>query len=77
MSQDTINNIQQEPTLLGIKPTLEAVFKDPSTRPSLRTFASWKAQGFIPSVKIGKLVYYDPIQVRKAIDKRFTIEAID
>jgi hypothetical protein len=66
-----------EPTLVGINTCLELVFPDEETRPGKRTFAEWKRRGYYPSVKIGKRVFLDPVQVRKALDKRFTIHAID
>jgi hypothetical protein len=40
----------------------------------LRTFKSWKARGFFPFVKIGHSVYLNPVEVRKALEKRFTIK---
>jgi len=64
-----------EPTLVGMKTGLKLVFKDPNTRPSIRAFNSWKQKGYFPSVKIGKRVFVDPVQVRKALDARFTINA--
>ena len=67
----------QEPTLVGIHTCLEIVFPDPATRPGKRTFLEWKAKKYFPSVKIGKRVFLDPVQVRKALDRTFTIEAID
>lgn len=67
----------QEPTLVGIQTCLETVFPDPATRPGKRTFLDWKAKKYFPSIKIGKRVFLDPVQVRRALDKRFTIEAID
>lgn len=74
--QDTANK-NKEPTLVGIKTCLETVFPDEATRPGLRTFNEWKSRGYFPSVKIGKRVFLDPVAVRKALDKRFTIQAID
>ena len=67
----------QEPTLVGIKTCLETVFPDASTRPGLRTFNEWKKRGYFPSVKIGKRVFLDPVKVRKALESRFTIEAVE
>ena len=64
-----------EPQLVGMKTGLELVFTDPQTRPSIRAFNSWKQKGYYPSVKIGKRVFVDPVQVRKALDARFTINA--
>jgi len=71
------NNTNQGPTLVGIIPCLQAVFPDEATRPSLRSFNEWRARGYYPYVKIGKRVFLDSVAVRKALDKRFTIEAID
>lgn len=77
MPQHDTPPTKQEPTLVGIQTCLEIVFTDPATRPALRTFVEWKARKYFPSIKIGKRVFLDPVQVRKALDKRFTIEAID
>ena len=71
------SNYSTEPTLVGIQTCINRVFPDPETRPSKRTFMEWKAKKYFPSVKIGKRVFLDPVQVRKALEKRFTIEAID
>lgn len=68
---------RNSPILVGVVPCLEIVFPDPKTRPGKRTFLEWKSRKYFPSVKIGKRVFLDPIEVRKALDKRFTIEAID
>jgi hypothetical protein len=68
---------RSEPTLVGIKTTLCEVFPDEATRPSLRSFNEWKARKYFPSVKIGKRVFLDPAQVRRALEKRFTIHAIE
>lgn len=43
--------------------------------PSLRTFRGWQAKGFIPVHKIGHRTFFDPEQVRFALDRRFKIEA--
>ncbi len=75
MTVHTPDNTQQEPTLVGIKPALEAVFTDESTRPSLRAWNDWRAKGYYPYVKIGKRVFIDPVSARKALEARFTIEA--
>lgn len=68
----------QEPTLVGIKTCLETVFPNHDKEgPGLRTFNEWRAKGFYPHVKIGSRVFLDAVAVRKALSKRFTIEAID
>jgi len=74
---NTADTTKQEPTLVGIKQCLEIVFPYKEGRPGIRTFNEWRAKGFYPYLKAGKRVYLDPVQVRKALDKRFTIEVID
>jgi hypothetical protein len=74
-----MQNIQETQTpddapLLRIDQCRKEVFKDESSRPALRTFKSWKARGFFPFVKIGHSVYLNPVEVRKALEKRFTIK---
>ena len=66
-----------EPTLLGVRPALEAVFPDKNTRPSLRAWNEWRAKGFYSHLKIGKRVWIDPATARKELTKRFTIQAFD
>lgn len=77
MSIQSHTDTHQEPTLVGIQPALEAVFPDAATRPSLRAWNEWRAKGFYPYIKIGKRVFIDPASARKALAKRFTIEAIN
>ena len=75
---NTTNTTKKEPTLVGIKQCLEIVFPhEDGGRPGLRTFNEWRAKGFYPYLRVGKRIYLDPVQVRRALDKRFTIEAID
>ncbi|WP_018970358.1 hypothetical protein [Rubritalea marina] len=66
---------KQEPTLVGLKSALAAVFPDEATRPAFRTFSEWKALGYFPHVKIGRRVFVDPVKVREALESRFTINA--
>jgi hypothetical protein len=47
---------------------------DADSRPSLRSFREWQARGWIPYKKIGRRTYFDPAEVRAAIDRRFTIQ---
>ena len=77
MQQHTNKPQKQEPTLVGIVTCLEIVFPDAATRPSVRSFCEWKKLGYFPQIKIGKRVFLDPVAVRRALEKRFTIEAID
>ncbi len=78
MTSPNATNTKPEPTLVGIKTCHGIVFPNHETEgPGLRTFLEWKARKYFPSVKIGKRVFLDPVQVRKALDKKFTIQAID
>ena len=64
-----------EPQLVGMQTGLEMVFPDEESRPSFRAFTEWKRRGYFPSLKIGKRVFVDPVQVRLALESRFTINA--
>jgi hypothetical protein len=75
MHSQTTNTTPQEPTYVGIQPALETAFPDAATRPSLRAWNEWRAKGYYPYIKIGKRVFIDAVAARKAIAKRFTIEA--
>jgi hypothetical protein len=76
MSRHLPADSNQEPTLVGIRPALEAVFPDAATRPSLRAWNAWRAKGFYPYLKVGKRVFIDPVAARRALEKRFTIQAV-
>jgi hypothetical protein len=64
-----------DPLLVGMQTGLELVFPDENTRPSIRAFNSWKKDGFFSSLKINKRVFINPVQVRKELEARFTINA--
>lgn len=64
-----------DPRLVGAEACLRILFPDEETCPSLRTFYDWKARGYIPYRKINQRVFYDPQEVREALDRRFKIEA--
>ena len=48
---------------------LEILFEE-SCRPSLRWLRQQQATPKIPSVKIGRLVFFDPIACKTALDSR-------
>ena len=68
-------DFENTPALVGVKTCLELIFPDKETRPSIRTFMEWKNRGYFPQVKIGKRVFLDPMIVRVALEKRFTVKA--
>lgn len=51
------------------------VWSDERGRPCMRTFRRYQRQRLIPFVKIGRRTFFDPAQVRAAIDKQFTVQA--
>ena len=53
---------------------LELLF-DEATRPSPRWLGYQRQQRNIPYFKIGHLVWYDPVLVRRAIEERCQIKA--
>lgn len=70
-----MSNLTSSPTLVGLVEGRNAVFGTGPEAPSKRTFAEWKARGYFPYVKLGKRVFVDPEEVRRALDRRFKINA--
>ena len=73
--QNYTNTKSDEAQLLRIEPCRLEVFKDEDSRPSARTWKEWKRRGYFPQIKIGGIVYLDPVEVKRALVKRFTINA--
>ncbi|MCX6878701.1 MAG: hypothetical protein NTW21_33545 [Verrucomicrobia bacterium] len=71
-----MSNQHASTTLVGLEEGRKSVFGTSPEAPSKRTFAEWKARGFFPFVKIGKRVFVDPSEVRRALDRRFKINAV-
>lgn len=63
------------PGLYSEKKAFELVFPDPDGRPSLRTIARWKAQKLFPYRKAGSRCFVDPLELRRAVDRLFTVKA--
>lgn len=69
-------NHQEAPKqLVGAEDCIELVFPCDKSRPALRTFREWQARGYFPHHKIGRRTYFDPQEVRIALDRRFRIKA--
>ena len=88
MNQDAIDNKRQissdeftsprpEPQLVGLKQALEIIFGESKSAPSFRLFSQWKQDGYFPTVKIGRRCFCNVERVRKALEKRFTVEAFN
>ncbi len=65
----------QTKQLIGAEDCIKFVFPCETSRPGLRTFREWQAKGFFPFHKIGRRTYFDPEEVRSALDRRFRINA--
>lgn len=61
--------------LLDGKELLKRIWPNAESRPSLRWLREQQSRRTIPYVKCGRLVFFDPEKVRKALDKRFAVEA--
>jgi len=70
-----INRDLVPPGLVGAETCLHVVFPDESTRPCLRTFRSWQRLRIIPFRKISRRTFFDPVEVRRALDRQFTVHA--
>lgn len=75
MDKPSYTTTTKEPILLGDLSALKAIFPDDDTRPSPRAWRGWRAKGYYPYVRIGRRVFVNPDDARKALEARFTIEA--
>ena len=64
------------PSLVRAERCLEIVFPDELSRPTLRWFWEQKINRRIPYRKIGRLIFFDPAEVRRAIDELYKIDAV-
>lgn len=71
MSKESIS-----PTFVGLEECRITVFGTGREAPSKRLFAEWKARGYFPFIKVGKRVFADPEEVRRAINRRFKVNGI-
>ena len=69
------DNESPAPGLVDARGLTEALCPDPRSRPCIRTVRRWQEMRLIPFLKIGKKVMFDPVQVRRALDARFTVSA--
>lgn len=63
-------------TLLDAEGLLSAIWRDKKSRPSLRWLRGMQEKRLVPYRKIGRKVYFDPQEVRRAIDSQFKVESI-
>ena len=62
-------------SLVGAETCLRIVFPDEATRPCLRYFRELQRKRLVPFKKIGRLTFFDPVEVRRAIDRQFSVNA--
>lgn len=75
---DPLNSRNESTTpsgLFGAEKTLELTFPDPLSRPCIRTFRQWQRLRLIPFKKIGRRTFFDPVEVRRALDRQFSVQA--
>jgi hypothetical protein len=70
------NVSEPQSRLVDVFTCIDEIF-DGERKPSLRTFRQWQARGWIPFRKIGRLTFFDPQEVRIALDRRCRVESID
>jgi hypothetical protein len=63
------------PSLVNAADLLRDLFPSIDSRPSLRWLRRMQARGLVPFKKIGRLVFFDPEEVRRALDRQFSIHA--
>ena len=69
------NSTTTSKTLLGIEEARIAIFGTGKEAISKRAFADWKSKGYYPYHKIGKRVFLDVEEVKRALSRRFKINA--
>jgi len=72
-----MNASTAHPRLVGAEDCISIVFPSENSRPGIRTFRDWQAKGYIPVHKIGRRTYFDPEQVRAALERRFRVNPIE
>jgi hypothetical protein len=59
--------------LVGAETCLRLIFPDEATRPCLRYFRELQRKRLIPFKKIGRRTFFDPPEVRRALDRQFSV----
>jgi hypothetical protein len=63
------------PTLVGAAGLLLTLFPANDSRPSVRWLRRMQSRGLVPYKKIGRRVFFDPEEVRRALDRQFSVHA--
>jgi hypothetical protein len=59
--------------LVGAETCLRLIFPDEATRPCLRFFRDLQAKRLVPFRQIGRRIFFDPREVRAALDRQFSV----
>lgn len=74
---ETATRIPSAPALVGLDEGRVILFGTGPEAISKRAFSEWKARGWYPYLKVGKRVFINVEQVRLALERRFTIRAVE
>lgn len=70
---DTTGN-ESKNALLSAEELLREIFPDDKKRPSVRWLRQLQTKRQIPFRKMGRFVFFDPAEVRLALDQRYTVK---
>lgn len=62
------------PGLLSAADLLIELWPNPNSRPSLRWLREQTARRMLPYIKMGHKVFFNPIKVRQALEKNFSVQ---
>lgn len=71
----SMSNNTNTPALVGLEEGRIALFGTGPEAISKRCFAEWKSRGWYPHLKVGKRVFINVEEVRRALERRFKIQA--
>jgi hypothetical protein len=60
-------------SLVGAAGLLLELFPANDSRPSVRWLRRMQSRGLVPYKKIGRRVFFDPEEVRRALDRQFSV----
>lgn len=72
---NTNGTLSPTSSLVGAAELLLALFPANDSRPSVRWLRRMQSRGLIPYKKIGRRVFFDPEEVRRALDRQFSVHA--
>lgn len=70
MNVTTHTRNEEQDGLLDAPRLLEQIFPNPICRPSVRWLRTQVAMRTLPFCRVGRLVYFDPVQVREHLKHR-------